>query len=485
MSVLCYTVRMEEEIEGVISLPRAALDAYSRSLLGDRRAFNRVIVALARSGEKSAYERIADILSFAPIETGDGGGFISADKREPKGKRFIDLFISCCKAELYPESEYVSVIIAVKYAKPGGELHSWREGAEAYLTARAKADFEFVASLMDKYDKKFAWYDVLLRVDRARAIDRLTDRLLNEKYFDKPSARTALNGCTELVGTLIELFGVSDAATRVKIARILLIFKNDHTAGEFIKEKRETDPSKTVRAVLSCASLRRITDAVKFLENLMMTGEGITYAEFKEIERGEVGDAFCAAADRLFFGGETNGAIITLLYSNGRFYDTSDKHVKLKDENMIFVLHPIDMERLCPELIGLEIEQPFLQVRRPVFYPSADGSSSSRLEGTMITRKSFDINFKNSGFAFAADGPSGGKTAVISIGEYALSIECGIPPSCDTVDAGVITFYRSGDLVKNNRSIFIKSAHPIFASNIPSVIFSELMYAANKLFNCV
>ncbi|MCH5351540.1 MAG: DUF4132 domain-containing protein [Clostridiales bacterium] len=476
-----------EEIDGIIKLRGAELEAYSRSLFDDRRAFNEVIVSLARTGDVLCYEKIAEILSFAPIETGEGGSFRSADKREPKGKRFIDLFISCCGAELYPESEYIAVILGVRYAKAGSELSFWREGADAYLTDKAKSDFEFVASCVDRFDKKFASYDILLRVDRARAIDRLTDRLLNEKYFDKASARTALTGCTELVGTLIDLFDVSNAATRVKIARILLIFKNDHIAGEFIKEKRETDPSKTVRAVLSCATIRaRVTDPVKFLESLMTTGDGISYAEFKEIERGDLGESFCAAADRLIFGGETNGGIVTLLYSDGRFYDANDRPVKLSDERMIFVLHPIDMERLCPELRKLDIEQPFLQVKRPVFYPSGqNGGVSSRIEGTMITRKSFDMNLKNSGFAFAADGEESGKTAIISIGDYALAIECGMPSSCDTVDAGSITFFRSGDLVKNNRSIFIGSAHPVYATAIPPVVYSELMYAAYKLFDCV
>lgn len=476
-----------EELNEVRALSGGELEKYSRALFDDRNALNRVIVALAKTGTISDCEKIAEILSYAPIEAGDKNVFHAADKREPKGKRFIDMFVSACNSQMYPESKFLSVLYAVRYAKPGGELAGWRDGANEYLTARAKSNFEFVADSMDKYDKKFASYDILLRVHRRRAIDRLMDRLLNEKYFDKSSARGALVGCTELVGTLIDLFDVSDAKTRVKLSRILLLFKNDHTAGEFIKDKRENDPSKTVRAVLEGASLRgKISDPIKFLEELMMTGESVTHAEWKDIEQSEKGKEFCVAADKLFFYGEFEGRKKILFYSYGHFYDSEDFKVRMKPNTKIFVLHPVDVKYKNDGLLLLDIEQPFLQLKRPVYFPHArDKFHSTRLCGTMIDRAKFDINFKNSGFVFAADGESGKKTAVVTVGDYALAVECGMPKTCDTVDCGVLTYYSAHDIVKNNKSLLLDTARPISAATIPAVIFSELTYAAYKLFDAV
>ncbi len=462
------------------TLEGESLEEFSRRLCDDRSEFCAVIGELAASGSLDDYAKIAEIISYAPL--GNSAEFYAADRREPVGKRYIDAFISACRSCGTDERVYISVIIGAAYAAPESEYAVWQDAAAEYLTKRALADFDFVAQAIDSYDKKLLCVGALFRADRERAVSLLVDKAVYGKNAERGAARNALIGHPEAAETLMRLYERSNAHTRLGAVRALMLYKNDDTVREFLKEAAETDNSAAVRRLLGGTSSKPRTKAAGFFEDIMISGAGISVGDFFELLKK---DGYAEVADRLFFydRGE-HGEMRILVFNDGKFFDAEDKRVKLAKSDKVYVLHPIDISNEFEYILSYDVDQPFAQIKRPLYFPSADETYHSvRLAGAMSTRREFDENFRRGGFVMSAD--EGGKSyAVRFAGEYAVAAECHLPNSGDTVDCGKLVFFESAEVVKSGRKLFVGSAPPVAVRTIPKRIYSELVYAVYKLFGC-
>ena len=77
------------------------------------------------------------------------------------------------------------------------------------------------------------------------------------------------------------------------------------------------------------------------------------------------------------------------------------------------------------------------------------------------------------------------KIAVSYCGDYAVAVSCRLPDGGDTAECLEIGYYRTADVVRLGRDAFIGSANALRAGSLPRRAFSELTYAAYKLFGCV
>ena len=206
------------------------------------------------------------MLSYATVDGTERTEHYS-DRRGAVGKGYVDMFVAACNACNYPESEYIKVLLYAQYAKEGGALYGWRDGADAYIEKLAKTDFYRAAGYIDKYDCKFGKYDILIRTDPSEAVKLLLDKVLYGKNLNKTAIRRILMERPEIVNALAAAYGDSNAKTRAAITRILMLFKTDGRVKDILDEAR-SDPSKTVRDLFEKRESVP-TDAVAYFERLM------------------------------------------------------------------------------------------------------------------------------------------------------------------------------------------------------------------------
>lgn len=466
-----------------------ALDEFARTLYDTNpNMFNRIIVDLMRFGTMQSYENIAAMLAnVVQSEKANGRDYYAVRYGEPRYKRYVDMFINVCESTGCTENEYIAVLLAAQYGSLSGALYRWDETVNMYIARRATEDFSLMADYIDKYDKKFAKYAILAEIDKHKALTRLLDKALYEKNVDKTAIRDILMDYgSEITEPLFDLYARSKARDRLAIARVLMLFKNDVRVREFLEETVKNDESKTVRAVLDGGKRKRRGSPSDFMENLMIDGRPLLFIEWRELLRDS---AYSEVADRVFFymrEFETGNARV-LVYNDGHFLNMSDRHVKLSAEQPIYVLHPLDVPSHAKSILSMNVSQPFLQIARPIYHAvSGETYSSDRLSGTMISLGDFAQNLKQLGFTVCdkrADTEP--DTVIRRIGGYVIGIELDIPKDIDTVSCGKLTYYDASDVVKLNRKVYISATRPLAISDVPRREFSELTYAAYKLFGCV
>lgn len=475
-------------IEKARALEGVELGEFARMIFDDG-SFEDVIVGLVRGGTVEDGEKIAEILSYMPVDgTEDRNIFVRANSQERSGRRYLDLFLKVCKSKGLHEREYIHVPVFSAYARRGGELAGWSDAVDDWLYKRAQDNFDAVAEGIENCDKKLYKYGVLIKADKNRAITLLLNKAVHGKGMERSAAREALMSYPEIADSLFLLYENSDAHGRVSVVRALKAIKNDARVRSFLSDVAAKDKSKTVRDVANSVSgTCRRADAVGFFENMMTSGRGIELCELKRLTAGGSGSekkrrhgGYADVADRLLFYVRKAEPQV-LLFNDGAFFDTEDRPVKLKPHDLIYVLHPLDESGEI--LDSLEVEQPFPQAGRKIFYPlPGERYSSVRFNGTVVSAADFDAAFKRSGFIPVDDGDV--MLAVAIIGDYAVAAECDVDSGV-SVGCGVITYYRSSDLVRSGRNLFVASAPALDIASMPLKAYSELTYSVAKLFGCL
>lgn len=460
----------------------------SRALMDDKAAFPRVIAELARRDGMADHMRLAEVLSFAAIDGTHDGDIYHSDP--DAGKRYMDLFLSCCKMCAVPESEYVAVIIDAINAPKGCALYEWRTTAIKYLTKRAEENFDLVSEYIDRFDKKYVCYSILLKVDRGKALGILIGKVLYEKFIDKSAIRSILMNCPDLSETLITVYDGMNAVERAAVVKLLLSQRDDPNVEEFLNTKAADDRSKTVQKVLSRPTDRKASrsgGAVKYFESLMATGERIKFGALCELI-GSGGDdkikksKYASVAENIFFctdDRKNSGAVRVICFDGKKFFDLSGKKVNLSPDDEVGVLHPFDLADGDP-LVNLDMNQPFPQLRR-VLYERISGETtfSKRFSGTFLSEGEFAERVGKFGFELC--GGSDGKPMAIHIaGGYAVGFEYDERTfACDKV-----YYYRASDVVRQGRRLFLPKI-PLDISELDKRTYSELTYAVAKLFGAV
>ena len=481
-------MNMKEKLR---SLKEGEFGEFARSLFEDKALLSGTIAELTASDDMADYLYIADLLSYASVDGTDEGNIYTV---EPSvGKRYLDLYLNLARMQRIPERYFIRVMLAAQYAKAGTALNSWDEAVDKYIEERAKTDFDGIAELIDTFDKKFAKYGVLIKVNRRRAVLRLLNMALFVKKIDKTAVRDVLKSHPELADDLFKLYGEALSRERASITRLLLLYKNEPTVAEFLDTVVAADKSKTVQSVLLGAKRGAGKNAAAYFEKLMATGEPITFGYLKSLvkENGKTKakrspKSYAAVADRILFCyyGEFDEACV-FAYNDGKFIDINGNRLKLSDEKSVYVLHPLDIPPDLKDSLSGNIDQPFLQLSRPVFMPQGETYVSSRLNGTMVTQNYFSEAAKTLKFVMTTSRDGSEEFAVHIVGEYSAAVECGFNGVDGSVVCNGIRFYRARDLVKLNKKIYISSARSISAEELPIKSYSELMYGCYRLFDSV
>ncbi|MDE7464591.1 MAG: DUF4132 domain-containing protein [Clostridiales bacterium] len=472
---------MNNTEENAVKAGDKSFDSYARSLIaGDRRKLIAAIAELISRGEQNDCEKVAAILAYATVGGDSDGDYYSARYGSSFDKRYLDLFLRLCQEGAIPEREYIKVLLATGSADKRGELYGWTTAADVYLTRRAGENFELVADYIDKYDKKYTKYGVLIRVDSNAALKRLVATVLYGKNVDKTAIRDVLMDHSGLAEPLMALYYKSQAKERAAIARLLLLYINDVTVKAFIDDVVAADKSKTVRDVLPRdKKTAQKTSPIPFFEQTMANGEMYPLSKWRELFKKS---GFAAVADRTFFFTSDEFGINVLVYNEGEFLDMTDTPVPLEPTDLIGVLHPADVPNGC-DVLSLNISQPFKQISRRTFMPPRGGRTSEVLSGTLIERADFEAAFKKLGFALCGKRSASEKDIALKFcGKYAIGIECDFSASSDTVACGGLLYYLAADVVKLNRTYYVSSASSVPPDSVPKREFSELTLAAYCLF---
>ncbi|MDE6401444.1 MAG: hypothetical protein K2L54_02405, partial [Clostridiales bacterium] len=181
-------------LESLRGLKGSALDGIARALYErDGRAFEEIIVRLACGGETRDYEIAATMLATTLVSVGPTkNNYASARFGATDGEEYLNMFIAACERFGLDENGYMPMLLHAQYAKKGGALNSWDKSVDRYLEKIARDDFERAAILVDKYDRKFGKYSVLIKVDRPRSVDRLIGMALYGKNINKAAVRDVL-----------------------------------------------------------------------------------------------------------------------------------------------------------------------------------------------------------------------------------------------------------------------------------------------------
>lgn len=471
-------------LECVRSLSGKALYDFAHMMYeNDPVGYYQVFTDLVKSGSVSDSCKIADMLSAVPLDgTPQERDYYEVCNKKGGDVNYLRVFFDACKRCGLGEEDYIRVLLAAPYADKDSALSSWNDGVDLYLTRRANENFKLIADYIDKYDGKFHKYGVLMEVDGNAAISRLLNKVLYEKNTDKTAVRNALMDHSEIADVLFSRYSSAQAKERAAIARLLSVFKNDEHVRAFLDGVVSTDPSKTVRAVLdSVAPKKRGDNAVAYLESLMAEGVSLTYAEWKDLLKNE---KYACVADRIFFCAVDEDGTRVLVYDKGEFLDTDDNIAVFADSKPIYVLHPVDTPPDAKNILKMNIVQPFLQIQRPVYHILPNESYYSyRLSGTMIFADEFERNLKKYGFVFGSKrSDTEEDIAVCRIGDYTVGVECRTIAGSDAVCCGHIMYYSSADIVRLKRNVYVSSAQPLDVRDVPRREFSEMTYAAVKLF---
>lgn len=464
-------------------LKGAALDELARALYEqDVKAFEDVIVELVKLGGMRDYETAAAMLATVPIRAKSGAeNYADAAFGAIIDEQYFNMFIRACTDLGYPESEYIKVLLSAQYGQKDGAFYAWDKSVDRYLTALAASDFERAAEYVERYDRKYNKYRILISVDRDRALNRLLAMALYVKNIDRAAVRDVLMDYDEVSDVLMDIYDKSKTLERVYIVRLLAAYKNDGRVRRFLDEVVARDKSKSVRDAAFKDGRAKKQGAAHFLEGMMADGEGLTVAEWTEL----LSDPqYAEVADRVFFYTQYDeDRIGILVYDDNRFLDSSDAPVQLDPDKKIYVLHPVDVGDDNSAILSLDIDQPFLQIKRPVYGKSSgENFYSMRLAGTMTARDVFDKNLKALGFVFCDKrGADECTTVLCRRGKYSVGVECDLTGR-GIVSAGRIVFFESRDIVKIKRKQYISTASPVDMSSVPPRAYSELMYCAYKLF---
>ena len=470
-----------DNLESAKKLSGAALKEYARMLYeynsGDYRA---VIASLMRGGCMQDYERAAEMLEVS--RTAAEGAWYDGDEnstaRSVEQKNLYAL-LNICKAADMTEADCMPMLLSAGYASKDSALYRLDGAVEEYVRRRAEKSFDAIADLIDEYDKKYIKYRVLMTVNRERAILRLLNMAVYEKHINKAFVRDILMDCGDIAPVLFTAYKTANAHDRVAIVRLLLVMKNDARVREFLDETVKNDKSKSVRDLLTVRAKKHKGNAPLFFERLMAEGRPLCYAEWIDVLSE---DDYAAVADRTFFCLKEGGATSVLVYNNGEFLDMTDRDAELDGDDLIFVLHPIDAPSSLADIFSSGIEQPFLQAARPVFHVMpGEIDCSYRFFGEMITKAEFDKNCKRVGFELC-ERRGGTPMALYGVGGFSVGVELDAANDGDGMTCGKLVFFRSADIVRIKRSVYVDNAPRIAVTDIPRREYSELVYCVRRLF---
>lgn len=425
---------------------------------------------------------------------------LAPGKASTLNTRYFSLFVSTAVECDIREENFVPLLFAAATADKSNPLSAWKECSEQYLTKRARLDYMRTWNYLRKNDPDFKLVSVLLSADRERALNNLIELAIFGKGINKVALRNVLRGYKAEVFTFVyPIYRTLKNDNRLAAVRLLLIFKNDETVGAFLRELADTERSKSVLQLLGGKKVAALkapqnTDPrqiVRYFYDAMVLATSVTVEQFTHEW---LAPPYSEVAETLFFGVYKNGALADIVVvDKGKVLDIENSPYTFSEGSFVRVLHPAELTAKTQFLSRLNIAQPFEQIRRKVFLPSAEDNhrvGCFALLGRVTTAEDFIMGMKKGGFKVLnrdADGickqvglSRNGILCVLTIAPIDLVT---IGPD-RPVQAQNVRFYSENSVIRLGGKQFVDGVAPMTPAEMEPRIFSEFMYSVYELMRC-
>ncbi|MDE6397774.1 MAG: DUF4132 domain-containing protein, partial [Clostridiales bacterium] len=394
---------------------------------------------------------------------------------------------------------YVPMIIVAATSDKTGALRAWQHTAEQFLTKLARNDYNRAWEYLRKADPDFRLAAILLQVDTDRAVRDLIDLAVFEKGVNKVALRNVLRGYkAEVFAYIRPLYATLKTDNRVNAVRLLTLFRNDADVMQFLREMMQAEKAKKVLAIVQGQNTQKTLrvknpdrkEIVEYFQSAMIYGVAATRERFlNEL----IKPPYTEVAESLFYGVYINDLLQNIvIVDRGRVLDIENRDVTLPQECTVKVLHPVELTSKTEFLKRLNITQPFAQIKRRVFVPSADDIQRGGcfgISGTVISLNDFVANMRKCGFrALSRDEDNmcsrvglarGEILCVLRIAPVDLSAKANV-----SVQAQCVHFYAEKDVVRLGGKRYVEGVAPSNPSVLDPRAFSEFMYSVYDLMGC-
>ena len=447
--------------------------------------------------EAKRYEHLAAVIHCGFIHKEyNNSDYITSRTAEPDlASRYFHMLLELAASAEVGEAQFAPLLIACFSAPPGSYLHAWKKASETYLLKEAYRDYDRILTMLTTYDLSYNAYDILMQVDKNRTEELLKERLLYGKNIRKTAIRKLLLGYKIDVAYLFGAdYKTKEIPMREAIVRLALLYKNDLKAAEFLASVKNTEPVAHIRKLITSGENHASkgmgnADAAAYLEQMMIDSKRITPSEF--YFKLEYDCEFAKSASSLFFSVYSFGRLIDIvIVHNGTVCNLENAETVIAENAEVGVLHPLELPTSDAYLKRLNIEQPFVQIRRPVFIPSDYEAASnvvSRLKGTVISAGEFRKNLKTFDFRLLHGSKEGVfDRAVAFLGDCACVLEFSPTDFADKkniVMLGETKFYSAKDFISVRGNLYIEGVPSKRVSDIDPKRFSELLYVLYRAGN--
>ena len=414
--------------------------------------------------------------------------------------RYFSLFMQLAENCGISEGRLVPFMYCAATAKKQSELRAWQVSAVRFLTKLAKADYDSAWKYLTVNDPDFKLASIMLSVDKERALKGLTELAVFGKGVNKVALRNFLRGYKHEVFEIVRpMYGSLKNDGKVAATRLLLSFKNSSEVLDFLHELHGTEKSKSVLSLIessmSASRKPKENDGKKVAENVlydaMVHGTSVSCEKFRSEW---LVAPYLKIAESLFFSVYENGFMRGIaIVDEGKVLDLDNRPYDIPNGCEIKVLHPVELNSSTEYLRRLDIEQPFNQIKRKAYFPSADDKRSNGcfgVSGTVLGAGKFKAGMKKYGFK-PLNRNSDGFCSQVGLARDGILCVLGIAPldfsavSDDySVQAQGVRFYAEKDVIRLGGQRFVDGVAPFPVSKIDARAFSEFMYAVYELMGC-
>lgn len=430
------------------------LELLAKSLSAEPEAVRKAVISgLILDGE---FVRLAEV--YANID-------IIVSARNSNVCRSFGLFLDECERLGVTRDEFIPMLIHSAYAPETSELSKWKGETLNYLIQIN--DYAYLSEVLARYDKAYKFYDALCAIDETRAVNSLVNDALYAKNVNKTAIRAVLKNYKQAINGLRGIYYLGDSKLREAVVRLFLLYRDDPGVEKFLTEVISKDKSKAVRELVSAKAT-----PLDF-EYMMKTGGTVSHSVFEQAIREE---PYATQASQLFFTAFDNPAYIFII-DKGKPHNLNNKPITVKPSLQIGVLHPIDLPQELNYLKAMEIEQPFKQINRPIYYIDEFdmfACGTDKFSGLTVSVAEFNRRVKE--FKLK----STGKSFVYELGDFAAIIDYSIVN--ELVSCGEVKYCVSSSLIRLNKKIYTDNVISAVIKDMPKKVYSEFMYCVTTLF---
>lgn len=414
--------------------------------------------------------------------------------------RYFSLFLQTVNECGVSESKIVPMLFQAATAGKKSVLNAWKPSSVRYLTKLARADYNRAWEYLKANDTDFKLVSILLESDKERALRDLIEIALFGKSINKVALRRFLRGYkAEVLAYISPVYTTLKTDARVNAVRLLLVFKNDAEVMPFLREISRTEKAKSVLKLLESKTTGRheiagnpdVRQITKYFYEAMVLGTSATAKRFKSEL---IMPPFSEVADSLFFGVYRGGLLQNIIIvDKGRMFDLNNNPYEIPEDSEVKVFHACELNPKTEYLQRLNIEQPFEQIKRKVYTPSAADKRNCGcfgVAGTMVQAAIFKANMRRLGFR-ALGSDTEGVCSQVGLSRSGILCVLNIAPvelksaqAESPVRAQSVRFYAEKDVVRLGGKMFVESVVPLSPARIEARVFSEFMYSIYDLMGC-